>query len=56
LGYITDLDEIVNRGVMITPALIVDGKTWMTCRVSSEHEISEMSKREQIDDLRARKT
>ncbi len=36
---VSDLDEIVNRGVMVTPGVFVDGKLKSTGRVPSKEEI-----------------
>jgi small redox-active disulfide protein 2 len=38
---VTDLDEMVNRGVMITPAVFVDGKLVSSGKVPSREEIRE---------------
>jgi small redox-active disulfide protein 2 len=36
---ISDMDDIVNRGVMMTPAVFVDGKLKSTGKVPSKEEI-----------------
>ncbi|MDY6985391.1 MAG: thioredoxin family protein [Candidatus Thermoplasmatota archaeon] len=36
---ISDVDEIVNRGVMMTPAVFVDGKLKSTGKVPSKEEL-----------------
>jgi small redox-active disulfide protein 2 len=38
---ITDMDEIINRGVMMTPAVFVDGKLRSMGKVPSRDEIRE---------------
>ncbi|MEA4882830.1 MAG: thioredoxin family protein [Clostridia bacterium] len=37
--HVTDLDEIVDRGVMMTPAVIVDGKTVIEGKMPTEAQI-----------------
>lgn len=37
---ITDLNEIVKRGVMMTPALAIDGKVKLVGKVPSEAELT----------------
>lgn len=37
--HITDLEEIVDRGVLMTPAVIVDGEKKIEGRIPSEAEI-----------------
>ena len=39
---IQDIKEIMNRGVMMTPALIIDGKVVVVGRVPSIDEIKKM--------------
>jgi small redox-active disulfide protein 2 len=39
---VEDMTEIMNRGVMITPALAVDGKVVSTGKVLKPDEISEL--------------
>jgi len=39
---ITDINEITSRGVMVTPALIVDGQVKASGRVPSPEEIQGM--------------
>jgi len=41
---ITDIDEIIEKGVMMTPALIIDGKIKSTGRIPSVEEIKEWIK------------
>ena len=41
---VEDLQEIINRGVMMTPAIIVDGKIKITGHVPSEKEIKQFLK------------
>ncbi len=36
---VTDITAIVNRGVMVTPAVIIDGETVLEGKVPSEDEI-----------------
>jgi len=38
---ITDVNEIINRGVMATPAIVVDGKLKAYGRIPSVEEIKE---------------
>jgi len=38
---ITDINEIINRGVMATPAIVVDGKLKAYGRIPSVEEIKE---------------
>ena len=40
--YITDMDQIMQAGVMSTPALIIDGKIKSTGRVPKTKEIKKM--------------
>ena len=42
LEKITDIQEIINHGVMSTPALVVDGKIKASGRVPSLEEIKKM--------------
>ena len=42
LEKITDIQEFINYGVMITPALVVDDVVKVSGRVPSEEEIKEM--------------
>lgn len=37
--HVTDLDEIVSRGVMMTPAVFIDGKKVLEGRVPTERQI-----------------
>lgn len=39
LGKITDRDEIVDAGVMVTPALMIDGKVRSSGKVLSPEQI-----------------
>lgn len=39
---IEDIGEIINRGIMATPALAIDGKIKVAGRVPSKEEIKEM--------------
>ena len=39
---VTDINEIMNFGVMLTPALVVDGQVKASGRVPSPEEIQEM--------------
>jgi small redox-active disulfide protein 2 len=39
---VTDLDQIMNMGVMITPALVVDGVVKSAGKVLSEGEIAQI--------------
>jgi small redox-active disulfide protein 2 len=36
---VTDIDEIINRGVMATPAIIIDGKLKASGRIPEVEEI-----------------
>jgi len=40
IDHIKDINEIMKRGVMMTPALAVNGKVVLTGRVPKESEIS----------------
>lgn len=42
LDHVKDINEIMNRGVMMTPALAVDGKVVVAGRVPKESEVSSM--------------
>ncbi|MCP4247985.1 MAG: thioredoxin family protein [bacterium] len=42
VAKITDINEITSRGVMLTPALVVDGQVKAMGRVPSTEEIREM--------------
>ncbi|MBU1318216.1 MAG: TM0996/MTH895 family glutaredoxin-like protein [candidate division Zixibacteria bacterium] len=42
LNKITDIMKITSFGVMITPALVVDGKVKVSGRVPSEDELKDM--------------
>ncbi len=37
--HVTDIGEIVERGIMMTPAVVIDGKTMIEGRVPSEAQI-----------------
>ncbi len=39
---VTDINEITSRGVMLPPALVVDGEVKASGRVPSQEEIQEM--------------
>lgn len=39
---VTDIDEIVNRGVMLTPALVVDGEIVAVGKVPSSEELKRL--------------
>ena len=39
---ITDINEITSRGVMLTPALVVDGQVKVSGRVPTPEELREM--------------
>ena len=39
VAKVTDINEITSRGVMMTPALIVDGQVKVTGRVPTQEEI-----------------
>jgi small redox-active disulfide protein 2 len=39
---VTDMDEIVNRGVVMTPALVIDGVVKTIGKVTSVKEIREL--------------
>ena len=39
---VTDINEITSRGVMMTPALVVDGEVKTTGRVPSPEEIEKL--------------
>ena len=39
---VEDLDEIINKGVMMTPALIIDGEAKVVGKVPSVEEIKRM--------------
>ena len=40
--YIDDMDEMAERGIALTPALVVDGEAVVTGEVPSEDEIKEI--------------
>lgn len=42
LEKVTDINEILNYGVMMTPGLVVDGEVKATGRVPKDEEIKEM--------------
>ncbi len=42
LEKVTDINEIMNFGVMITPALVIDGEVKVVGKVASPSEIKEM--------------
>jgi len=42
LNKVTDIIKITSFGVMITPALVVDGKVKVSGRVPSEDELKDM--------------
>jgi small redox-active disulfide protein 2 len=42
IAKVTDINEITSRGVMMTPALVVDGEVKATGRVPSPEEIQEL--------------
>jgi len=37
--HVTDIGEIVERGIMMTPAVVIDGKTMVEGRIPSEAQI-----------------
>jgi small redox-active disulfide protein 2 len=39
---VTDIDEIVNRGVMLTPALVVDGEIVAVGKIPSTEELKKL--------------
>jgi small redox-active disulfide protein 2 len=41
---VTDMDEILSFGVMMTPALVVDGEVKLTGRVPSVEELKKIMK------------
>jgi small redox-active disulfide protein 2 len=41
---VEDLQEIINRGVMMTPAIVVDGKIKITGHVPSKDEVKQLLK------------
>ena len=42
MHHIRDINELVKRGVMVTPALAIDGNVVVTGRVPSEAELTRM--------------
>lgn len=40
LGKVTDLDEIMDYGVMMTPALVIDGEVKASGKIPSEDKIA----------------
>ncbi len=42
LEKVTDITEIINFGVMMTPGLVVDGEVKVSGRVPKDEEIKEM--------------
>lgn len=45
IDHVRDINAITNRGVMMTPALAVDGKIVVSGRVPRESEISDILRR-----------
>ncbi len=45
LSKVEKIDEIVNFGVMITPALVIDGEVLVSGKVPPVHEIADMIKK-----------
>lgn len=39
VGHVYNIDEIVERGVMMTPALVVDGEVKLSGKLPSEAEL-----------------
>ncbi len=39
IKHITDVNELANRGVMMTPAVMIDGETKIAGKVPSEDEV-----------------
>ena len=50
---VTDIDEIVNRGVMATPALLVNGSLKTIGKVSSVREIQELLRQASKEEAQA---
>ncbi len=46
IGKVTDLDEIMNFGVMMTPALVVDGEVKSVGKVLSKEQLIDILKNE----------
>lgn len=44
VSHVYDIDEIVERGVMMTPALVVDGKVKLAGKLPSEAELEKLIK------------
>jgi len=44
VSHVYNVDEIVERGVMMTPALVVDGKVKLSGRLPSESELNNFLK------------
>ena len=42
LSKVTDIEEIVNRGLMTTPALAIDGEVVVAGRVASVGELTDL--------------
>lgn len=42
IGKVTDIDKITDYGVMMTPALVVDGKVLSAGRIPNKDEIKTM--------------
>jgi len=38
---VTDINKIIDYGVMVTPALVIDGDVMVTGKISSKEEITE---------------
>jgi len=46
---VEDLQEIVNRGVMMTPAVFIDGKSKIVGRIPSANELRKLFEKKVID-------
>ena len=45
LKHVYDINEIIERGVMTTPAIVIDGKVKISGRIPSEEEIEKLLKK-----------
>lgn len=48
---VTDINKIIDYGVMVTPALVIDGNIKVAGKMPSKQEISEWIKREKKNDI-----
>ncbi|MBU1290886.1 thioredoxin family protein, partial [bacterium] len=48
---VTDINKSIDYGVMVTPALVIDGNIKVAGKMPSKQEISEWIKREKKNDI-----